>query len=175
MLFFGSQVIAVILAAFLHHGNGRAITSASNDNIEGMLDLAEEELNTVLNETNENPTEREENPADVLRLSELDSSSYEVFSSDNMIQPKKASPVLRQKRSYAGSCYTGRYHTVQLASGALRVFPICREVSLTGCISSIPMYGRRSCVASSLTKCLIRGEDGTNQTRAFAQSCSCAA
>ena len=95
MLVFGLQVTAVILAVFLHHGNGRAVTSTSNDNIKRMLDLAEEEINTVLNETNENPTEREGNPADVLRLSEPDSSSYEVFSSDNMIQPKEANPVLR--------------------------------------------------------------------------------
>ena len=79
MLFFGSQVIAVILAAFLHQGNGRTITSISNYNIEGMLDLAEEELTTVLNETNEYPTEREENAADVLRLPEPDSSSYQVL------------------------------------------------------------------------------------------------
>ena len=113
MLFFDLQVIAVILAVFLHHGNGRAITSTNNDNIEKMLDLAEEELNSVLNKTNESATDREENPADVLRLSELDSSSHEAvqsqFSSDKMIQPKEASPVLRQKRSHAGPCYTGKY------------------------------------------------------------------
>ena len=175
MLFFGSQVTAVILAAFLHHGNGRAVTSTSNDNIEGMLDLAEEELNTVLNETNENPTEREENSADVLRLSEPDSSSYEVFSSDNMIQPKKASPVLRQKRSHVGPCYTGNYQTVRLASGGLAAFPICKNASLTDCVSSIPIYGLRLCVASSWTEFLIRGGDGTNQRHAYAQSCSCAA
>ena len=66
MLFFGLQVIAVILAVFLHHGNGRVITSTNN--IGTLLDLAEEELNTVLNETNENPTEQEENPAYVLRF-----------------------------------------------------------------------------------------------------------
>ena len=44
MLFFGSQVIAVILAVSLHHGNGRAITSTSNDDPERILDLADEEL-----------------------------------------------------------------------------------------------------------------------------------
>ena len=113
MLFFGLQVIAVILAVFLHHGNGRAITSTNNDNIERMLDLAEEELTSVLNETNENPTKREENPADVLRLSELDSSSHEAvqsqFSSDNMIQPKEARPFFRQKRSLTDPCYTGKF------------------------------------------------------------------
>ena len=175
MLFFGSlQVIAVIIAVFLHHGNGRAITSTSNDNIERMFDLAEEELNTVLNETNENPAEREENPADVLRLSESDSSSYEGFSSDNMIQPKKVSPVLRRKRSHVGPCYTGNYQTVRLASGGLAAFPICRKVSLTGCASASNQQGKRLCVAS-LTTVLIRGDDGTNQLRAFAQNCSCAA
>ena len=176
MLFFGSQVIAVILAAFLHQGNGRTITSISNYNIEGMLDLAEEELTTVFNETNEYPTEREENPADVLRLSEPDSSSYEVFSSDNMIQPKEASPVLRQKRSLVGPCYTGNFQTVTLASGGLKAFPICRKVSLTGCVSSLSsnQQNKRLC-AASLTTVLVRGDDGTNHLRVFAQSCSCAA
>ena len=112
MLFFGSQVIAVILAVFLHHGNGRAITSTSNDSIERILDLAEEELGTIFNETNERTTEGGGKPADVLRLSEQDSSSYGVFSSENMIQPKEASPVLRQKRSHVSPCYTGNYQTV---------------------------------------------------------------
>ena len=116
MLFFGLQVIAVILAVFLHHGNGRAIASTNNDNIERMLDLAEEELTSVLNETNENPTEREENPADVLRLSEPDSSSQEALQSqfgddviresankgsDNLTLPMEANPVWRHKRSLA--------------------------------------------------------------------------
>lgn len=169
------KITAVILAAFLQQGYGRTITSFSNYNIEGRLDLAEEELNTVLNETNENPTEREENPADVLRLSEPDSSSYEVFSSDNMIQRKGATPILRQKRSHAGPCYTGNYQTVRLASGEHRAFPICRKVSLTGCASSLSRnQNKRLCVASS-KKFLIRGHDGTNQLRPFPQSCSCAA
>ena len=57
---FSSQVVAVILAVFLHRGNGRAITSTSSDDIEKMLGLLEEELNTALNETNQKPTEREE-------------------------------------------------------------------------------------------------------------------
>ena len=170
--FFGSQVIAVILAGFLHHANGRAITSTSNDNIEEMLELVEKESNTVLNETNEDPSEREENPADVLRLSESDSSSHEVFSSDNMIQ--ESSPVLRQKRSHLGPCYTGNYHTVTLASGGLAAFPICKKVTLTGCASALLSNNKRLCVAS-MTTVLIRGDDGTNQLRAFAQSCSCAA
>jgi len=180
VLFFGSQVIAVIIAVFLHHGNGRTIASTSSDNIERILDLAEEELVTILNETNENPIEREENPADVLRLSEPDSSSHEAvqfqFSSDSMIQPKEASPVLRQKRSHVGPCYTGNYQTVQLASGGLATFPICRKVSLTGCTSSISSNknSKRLCVAS-LTTILIRSDDGTNQLGVFAQSCSCAA
>ena len=80
MLFFGSQVIAVILTVFLHNGNGGAITSTSSNK-----GAAEED--TILNERT---TEREENLADVLGLSELaDSQSYEVvqsqYSSDNMI------------------------------------------------------------------------------------------
>ena len=176
VLCFGSQVIAVILAVFLHQVNSRAITSTSNYNIEGMLDLAEKELSTVFDETNEYPIEREENPADVLGLSEPDSSSYAVFSSVNMTQPKEASPVLRQKRSLVGPCYTGNFQTVTLASGGLKAFPICRKVSLTGCTSSLSskQQKKRLCVAS-LTTVLVRGDDGTNHLRAFAQSCSCAA
>ena len=180
VLWFGSQVIAVILAVSLHHANGRAITSTSKDNIGRMLDLAEEELNTFLNETNANLTEREENQADVLKLSESDSSSAEEVQSqirsDNMIEPKEASPVLRQKRSHQGPCYSGNYQTVRLASGGLAAFPICRKVSLTGCASALSsnQQGKRLCVAS-LTTVLIRRDDGTTQLRAFAQSCSCAA
>ena len=175
-LFFGSQVIAVILAVFFHQGNGRTITSTSNDNIVGMLDLAEEELNTLLNETNEDPTEREENQVDVLRIPEADLSSYQVFSSDNMIQPKEASPVLRQKGSPLGPCYTGNFQRVRLASGGLQAFPICRKFSLTGCVSSLSsnQQKKRLCVGS-LTMVLVRGDDGTNHLRVFNQSCSCAA
>ena len=176
MLLFFPQVIAVILAVFVHQGNGRTIISTSNYNIGGMLDLAEEKLNTVLNETNEDPTEREENPADVHRRSEPDSSSYEVFSSDNMIQPKEASPVLGQKRSHLGSCYTGNFQTARLASGGLAAFPICRRVSLAGCASSLSSnwQNKRLCV-SSLKTVLVRGDDGNNHLGTFAQSCSCAA
>ena len=172
MLIFGSQVIAVILAVLLHHGNGRAITSSSSDK-----EAAEEELDTILNESNERTTEREENLADVLGLSEPDSQSYEVvqsqFSSDNMIQPKEASPVLRQKRSHAGPCYTGNYQTVQLASGGLATFPTCREFALTGCTSSISSVGQRLCVAT-LTKILVHSNHSSNQLEEFAESCSCA-
>ena len=141
-----------------------------------MLELVEEEFNTVLNEKNENPTKREQNPADGHRLSEPDSSSYEVFSLDNMIQPKEASPVLRQKRSHVGPCYTGNFQTVTLASGGLEAFPICKKVSLTGCASSLSsnQQNKRLC-AASLTTVLVRGDDGTNHLRVFAQSCSCAA
>ena len=141
-----------------------------------MLDLAEEELNTVFNETNEDPTEREENPADVLRLSEPDSSSYEMFSSDNMIQPKEASPVLRQKRSLVGPCYTGNFQTVRLASGGVAAFPICRKVSPAGCASSLSSNQQnKTLCAASLTTVLVSGNDGINHLRPFAQSCSCAA
>ena len=159
VLLFGSQVIAVILAAFLQQANGRAITSTSQYNIEGMLDLVGEELNT----------------ADVLRLSEPDSASYEVFSSDNMTQPKEASPVLRHKRSLVGPCYTGNFQTVRLASGGLQAFPICRKRSL-GCASSLSTNQQNKilCVAS-LTTVLVREDDDTNRLRVFAQSCSCAA
>ena len=138
--------------------------------------LAEEELNTALNETDEDPPERKENPADVLRLSEPDSSSYQVFSSDNMIQPKEASSVLKQKRSRVGPCYTGNFQTVRLASGGLAAFPISRKVSLTGCASSLLSNQQNETLcAASLTTVLVSGDDGTNHLRAFAQSCSCAA
>jgi len=180
-LIFGSQVIAVILTVFLHHGNGRAITSTNNNNIERMFDfVAEEELNTILNETNENPTDREENPADVLRLSEPDSLSYESlqsqFSKDNVIQPKEAGPALRQKKFYDEHCYSGKYETVKLASGEVKKFPICKKVTLIGCTSLISSnkYNKRSCVAS-LTTILFSGDDGTNQLGVFAKSCECAA
>ena len=175
MLFFGSQVIAVILAVFLHHGNGRATTSTSNDNIKTMLDLAEEELTTVLTDTNENPTEREENPADILKLSEPDSSSLEAIqsqvSSDNIIQ--ESSPVLRQKRSLVGPCYTGNYQTVRLVSGGVAAFPICRKVSVTGCGSSVTKYGMRKCKGSDY-KTVSFSLNGAIQTKAFPKKCSCA-
>ena len=178
MLFFCSQVIAVILAVFLYHGNGRAITSTNNDNIERMFDLAEEELNTVLNETNENPTEREENPADVLTLSESDSPSHEVvqsqFSSDNMIQTKEASPALRQKRSHGGPCYTGKYQVVTLASGGVKTFPICMTLSLTGCGSTLKKNGMRRCVGSDEETVNVRLVNGAKQIRAIPRKCSCA-
>ena len=170
-VFFGSQVIAVILAAFLYQGSGRSFTSTSDYNIEGMVHLAEKELNTALNETDEDPPERRENPVDVLRLSEPDSSSYQVFSSDNMIQPKEASSVLRQKRSRVGPCYTGNFQTVRLASGGLAAFPICRKVSLTGWASSLSTNQQnKRLYAASLTTVLVRGDNGTNHLRAFAQS-----
>ena len=170
-MFFGSQVIAIVLAVFFLHGNGRAITSTSNDNIERMLDLAVEELNTVLNETNERTTEREEKPADVLRLSEPVQSQ---FSSENMIQPEEASPVFRQKRSHEDPCYTGNYQTVQLASGGIKTFPICRIVSLTSCGSSIARYGKRKCVGSGYETVSVPQANGTNQTRVYPRKCSCA-
>ena len=141
-----------------------------------MLDLAEEELCTVVNETNEDPIEREENSAGVLRLSESDSSSLEAmqsqFSSDNMIQPKEASPFLRQERSHVGHCYTGNYQTVRLASGGLAAFPICRKVSLTGCGSSIRKYGMRKC--KTYFKTVRVRENGVIKVKPVARKCSCA-
>ena len=169
MLVFGSQVIAVILAVFLHHGNGRAITTTSSDNIERMLDLAEEELNTVLNETNENPTEREENPADVLRLSEQDSSSHETVQSQfsdyvsgesankdsgNVILPMEANPVWRHKRSLPDEpeCYTDTYKTIHLTHANITIaYPECRKVAqFTACSSSTANNNnKRKCVPSN--------------------------
>ena len=142
-----------------------------------MLDLAEEELNTVLNETNENPTDREENPADFLKLSESNSSSHKAIqsqlSSDNMIQQNEAIPVLRQKRSHAGSCYSGRYQTVQPAIGEVKAFPICKKVSLTGCGSSIKTYGMRKCKGSDYETVRV-SLNGANQLKPFPKKCSCA-
>ena len=169
MLFFGSQVIAVILAVFLHHGNGRAITSTSNDIIERMLGLAEEELNTVLNETNENPTEQDENSADVLRLSEPDSSSHEAVQSqfsddvsgesankgsDNVTLPMEANPVWRHKRSLADEpeCYTGISKMITLKhTGITITYPECRSVAqFTACSSSMANNNnQKRCVPSN--------------------------
>ena len=167
MLFFGLQVIAVILAVFLHHGNGRAITSTNNDNIETMLDLAEEELTSVLTETNENPTEREEDPADVFRLSEPDSSSHEALQSqfdddviresankgsDNLTLPMEANPVWRHKRSLADEpeCYTGVFKSTTLKHAGSITYPECRPVAFkTACTDAIADYGMQKCVPSN--------------------------
>ena len=167
LLFFGRQVIAVILAVFLHHGHGRAITSTSNGIIERMFDLAEEELHTALNETNENPTEQEENPADVLKLSEPDSLSHEavqsLFSvdvsgksankdSDNVTIPMEANPVWRHKRSLPDEpeCYTGDYETKTLKHAGVIAYPVCREVAkFTACSSSMASNNKRKCVPSN--------------------------
>ena len=161
MLFFGSQVIAVILAVFLHHGNGRVITSTNNDNIGTMLDyLAEEELNTFLNETSENPTELEENPADVLRLSKPDSPSHETeqfqFSddvSDNVILAMEANDNWSQNRRPLDDevkCHTGRYITKYLEHAGMIKYPECKRVAqFTACFSSISVYGKRKCIPSN--------------------------
>ena len=169
MLFFGWQVIAVILAVFPHLGNGRAITSTNNDNIERMIDLADEKLNTVLIEPNENPTEREENPAHVLRLSEQDSSSHETVQSQfsdyvsgesankgsgNVILPMEANPVWRHKRSLPDEpeCYTDTLKTIHLTHANITIaYPECRKVAqFTACSSSTANNNnKRKCVPSN--------------------------
>ena len=179
VLFFGLQVIVVILAVFLHHGNGRAITPTIDDGIERILDLVEGEINTVFYETNEKTTGRDkENVADVLTLSEPDPSSHEAvqsqFTSDNMIQPKESRPVFRQRRSHAGPCYTDFHRTVQLASGGSATFPICKNVSLTGCGSSIAKYGLRKCEGSDHDTVSVILATGATETRVFPRKCSCA-
>ena len=162
MLVFGSQVIAVILAVFLHHGNGRAITSISNENIDSILDLAEEEFNTVFNETSENPTEGGENPADVLTLSEVvqfqfsDDVSGESANKgpSNVILPIEANPVWRHKRSLADEpeCYTGNRKTIRLTHTNITItYPECRKVAqFTACSSSMANNNnKRKCVESN--------------------------
>ena len=175
MLFFDSQVIAVILAVFLHHGNGRVITSTNNDNIGTMLDLAEEELNgTVLNETNENPTEQEENPAYVLRLSELNSPSHEAeqfqfsdYVSDNVILAMEANDNWSQNRR-PRECHTGRYITVILKHAGRIRYPECKHVEqFTACSSSIAVYGKRKCMPSNFTYY-------PKDNKIFPTTCSCA-
>ena len=181
------QVIAVILAVFLHHGNGRAITSTSNETIERMLDLAEEELNTVLNATNENPFEREESPADALRLSEADSPSHEAvrsqFSDDvsgesankgssHVILPIEANPVWRQKRSLDDEpqCYTGSYKTIHLVHTNITItYPECRKVAqFTACSSSMANNdNKRKCEP---THYVVYAKDNEK----IATKCSCA-
>ena len=187
VLFLGLQVIAVILAAFLHQGNGRVISSTSNYNIEKMLDFAEEELNKALNETNEDPSEREENPADVLSLSEQDSSSLEAvhsqFSddvrgesankgSDSVILPMEANPVWRHKRSLPDEpeCYTGDYKVVHLPNTGLTItYPVCRKVArYTACSSSmLNNNNKRKCVPSNY-------EGYPKDHVAYPTKCSCA-
>ena len=130
-----------------------------------MLDLAEEELNTVLNETNENPTELEENPADVLRLSEHDYLSHEAlqseFSDDVSGEsansgyealPMEANLVWRHKRSLADEpeCYNGTYKWTTLKYAGRIKYPVCRPVAqFTACSSSIAVYGKRKCIPSN--------------------------
>jgi len=184
------QVIAVILAVFLNHGNGRAITSTINDNFEsGMLDFAEEELNTILNETNENPIEREENPADVLRLAEPDSPSLEavqfqfsddvsgesiIKGSEKVILAMDANHVWphgRQFRDDEPNCYTGHTKTILLDNGQVITPPVCRLVAkCCSCSSSKANNGgKRKCVESHIKAHL---KDGV--AKYFHDKCSCA-
>ena len=135
-----------------------------------MLDIAEEELNTVLNETNERTTERDDNAADVLRLSEADSSSHEVvqvqFSNDvsgesakkgsgNMILQMEANPVWRHKRSLDDEpeCYTGTLNTISLTANVTITYPECKKVArFTACSCSKAnknSRNKRKCVPSN--------------------------
>ena len=152
-----------------------------------MLDLAEEELNTVLNEINENPNEQEENPADVLRLSETDSSSHEAVqsqfsddvrvesankSSDSEILPMEANPVWRHKRSLDAEpeCYTGKYNTVYLKrTGITIAYPVCRKVAeFTACSSSMANNNnKRKCKQSNFVAYPL-------DNAAYPKTCSCA-
>ena len=156
MLFFGSQVIAVILAVFVHRANGRTFTSTRG-------------------EAYENLTEREKNSADVLRLTEPDSSSHEVvqfqFSddvssesvskgSDNAILPMEANPVWRHKKSLPDEpeCRTGVYKTIRVKHTALTkilVYPECRPTAqFTACSSSMENNdNKRKCVPSNYKYC----------------------
>ena len=171
---FFPQVIAVILTVFLHRGNGRAMTSTSDDNIERLLGIVEEELNTALNEK---PSEREENPTDVLRLAEPD------FSGDvSGESATKATPVWRQKRSlvqllHEPNCDTGKKQTVKLAIGGIMLYPICRQVAAgpIACSSSISPNNnnKRKCVGSNLVA-VIEDQGSKNVTIAIPTSCSCA-
>ena len=121
MLFFGPQVIAVILAVFLHHGNGRAITSTSNDNIERMLSLVEEELN---NKGSDNVT--------------LPMAANPVWRHKRSLDDEP-------------ECYTGVYNTINLKHAGLITYPECRPVAQhTACSSSMPNNGnKRKCVPSN--------------------------
>ena len=173
---FFPQVIAVILAVFLHRANGKAITPASNDNIERLLGIVEEELNTALNE----------NPTDVPRLTEPDLPSQEAlqsFSDDvSGDAATKATPVWRHKRSLVNlehepNCDTGRKQTVKLAIGEVQPYPICRQVAAgpVACSSSISPNNnnKRKCVGSNLIA-VIEDQGSKNVTIAIPTSCSCA-
>ena len=112
------------------------------------------------------------------RIPESDSSSHEAvqsqFSLDNPIQPKEARPVYRQKRSHVGPCYTGFHQTVTLASGGSDIFPICNNVTLTGCRSSAAKYGIRKCEGLNQHTVSVRLANGATETRVFPRKCSCA-
>ena len=170
------QAIAVILTVFLHRGNGRAITPASNDNIERMLGIVEEELNTALNE----------NPTDVLTLTEPDLPSQEALQSlsDSASgeSATKATTVWRHKRSpvqleHEPNCDTGKKQTVKLAIGGIMSYPICRQVAAgpIACSSSISPNNnnKRKCVGSNLVA-VIEDQGSKNVTIAIPTSCSCA-
>ena len=153
-----------------------------------MLDLAEEEFNAVLNETNEDPAEQEENPADVLRLSERDSPSYETVqsqfsddfrgesankSSDSVVLPMKANPIWRHKRSLVDDepeCYTGVYRTVHLTqTGRTIAYPLCRKVArFIACASSMANNNnKRKCKPSNYVAYPL-------DMVAYPRTCSCA-
>ncbi|XP_078346780.1 uncharacterized protein LOC144632049 [Oculina patagonica] len=179
------KVIVVILAVFLHRGNGRAITSANNDNIIRLLGIVDEELNTALNETNEKPTEPGENQGDVFRLAEPDLPSQEALQSfgDDVSGESavNATPVWRHKRSPVElddepECYTGKRKLVKLASGGSMSYPICRQVAiLTACSSSITPNNSnmRKCVGSNLVT-VIEDQGNMNVSVAIPTRCSCA-
>ncbi len=179
------QVIAVILAVFFYRGKGRAITSVSNDNIQRMLDIANKELNTALNETNEKPTEHEKNQADVLGLAEPDLPRQEALHSlcDDISGEcsTKATPVLRHTGSPVvlddePECYTRKRQLAQLANGGSTSYPICRQVAiLTACSSSITPNNSnmRKCVESNFVMVTIK-DQAENVAVAIPTSCSCA-
>ena len=150
-----------------------------------MLDLAEEELNTVFNETNEDPTKREENPADVLRLSEPSSleAVHSQFSddvrgesankgSDSVILPMEANPVWRHKRSLPGEpqCYTGRHQTVHTKDHGVISIPVCKPLAFSACGWAIPKYGMRKCMGSNY----ITYHTVQHGVRTYPRTCSCA-
>ncbi|XP_078348718.1 uncharacterized protein LOC144633732 [Oculina patagonica] len=159
--------------------------SANNDNIIRLLGIVDKELNTALNETNEKPTERGENPADVLRLAEPDLPSQEALKSfgDDVSgeSAANATPVWRHKRSPVQlddepECYTRKRKLVKLASGGSMSYPICRQVAiLTACSSSITPNNSnmRKCVGSNLVT-IIEDQGNMNVSVAIPTRCSCA-
>ena len=147
-----------------------------------MPGLLDEEINTALNETNQKPTEKGENPADLLRLEESDLPSQEalqsfsdVVSGESAIPPTEATIIWRHKRSddKEPDCYTGQANSITLASGKVIASPICRQHPPPYSFKCSPNNNnKRKCKANYKTATIkVNGKDTVTS---IPYSCSCA-